>query len=203
MKKLLFAALLDRIAGIRDADGKPVFRWVDRWFNQAANIEREEYDLPAAFVHFGDWQWQTLGQGIQRATANVTVYVMQSTAAENFRAVTKQGTVNVSDNADWAMKLFDAEDAVQRSLHGWSPNLPEPLSAGVMTRTASSSNADYTDVTVDALSFTVEVTDAAAAPDRALATVEDVFPVTDMNGNPFPMETPMPVPGGFVLPRSV
>lgn len=198
MKKQLFAALLDRIAGIKDVDGKAVFRWVDRWFNQAANAEAEPFDLPAAFVHFGDWQWQTLGQGVQRATANVTVYVMQSTYAEAFRANGGDGT-NVSPNAAQALALFDAEDAVQRSLHGWAPNLPAPMAAGVMTRTASSSSSDYTEVTLDSLSFSVEVTDLAAARVFGAAELEDVATFPDVHET-FPMMNPMQAPGGFRLP---
>ena len=150
MLQTLYEALSNRLQTATDA------RWIDLWDNQLQRIERiNPLPYPWLFIALERIDWETMGRGVQRGTAQLTVHVVQKAMPTARVGGTQQRE---------AMARLAYLESVHAALNGLSG--PQFNS---LERVATEWDEDTEVARHDMLRYTTRVEDPSQAP--ALAAV--------------------------------
>ena len=162
--KQVYLALTERVAAIRDRDGRPIFKHIDRYNSQPEFLDEVTFPFPAVFVEFADVAWRTLGRGniglnaeglptrVQIGEATVRFHVVQQTYADTHRGAKTQ-TVG--------LEVWDALDALSAAIQGFAPPLCTQFD-----RKRLRSDTRHNVVSVDVVEFFTTVEQRLPVPDR-------------------------------------
>lgn len=165
--KPLHEALQERLLTIVDESNQPIIKQIDRWNNQPSQPEQNiPLIMPAVFIDFGEVQWTAKKKLIQEGKLTIRIYVVQENYSDTQDSSVQQAQ-GLSNNYDLLEKIYT-------KLDGFSGGKFKPL-----VRTTTDFDSNYSNVLVDAITFSTTYTDTSKYEQVYSHTVKPDLEVTE------------------------
>lgn len=145
MRKVIYKALIDRLAGIVGEDQLPLIKHVDLWNLNLEAAEEEVFDTPAVFVEFLPIEWELVKDVVRRGRIRIRLHIVTSA-----KGISSMG----SNSIEASLNYFDVVDAINDALIGWNTADFAPLAG-----TESITNHDHGELIENIETYFTRVTE--------------------------------------------
>ncbi|NDD52945.1 hypothetical protein EBZ39_03555 [bacterium] len=118
--QLLFLALAQRIASVKNTANESVFRYIDQDLGQLEYHDgkdvRPPVSFPCALIDVAQFKYTELGQNMQQAVGTITIRI-------GFPPFSATSAGTPSQYQSKALAYYALEQALAVALHGWLPTL--------------------------------------------------------------------------------